>query len=63
MRLKRVESVDGRPLFKTMAGDDEVAVRFSETESEDVKGKVRDILTSAYEERMMALITGGEEPD
>ncbi len=46
------------PELRIRLGEDEVVVRFGSEESDDVKGKIRDILTASYEERMQALLTG-----
>ena len=46
------------PELRVRLGEDEVVVRFGSEESDNVKGKIRDILTASYEERMQALLTG-----
>ena len=46
------------PELRVRLGEDEVVVRFRSEESDDVKGKIRDILTASYEERMQALLAG-----
>ena len=38
--------------FKICVGESLVTVYFSQEESEDIKRKIRDILTSAYEQRL-----------
>ena len=51
------------PVFRLYVKDADVTVRFSEEESEDVKCRVRDILTGAYGERLQRenLPCGGTE--
>lgn len=51
------------PVFRLYVQDAAVMVRFSEEESEDVKCRVRDILTGAYGERLQRekLLCGGTE--
>ena len=43
------------PVLKVRLGDDVVTVRFSAAESDGVKKRVRDILTSSYAGRLQAL--------
>lgn len=45
------KTAEGVPVLYVYTDEATVTVRFSETESESVKEKVRDILTGAYEER------------
>ena len=56
--IRTSENPAKSPELRLRLGEDEVIVRFSNTESDDVKGKIRDILTASYEERMQALLTG-----
>lgn len=51
------------PVFRLYVKGADVMVRFSEEESEDVKCRVRDILTGAYGERLQRenLLCGGTE--
>lgn len=51
------------PVFRLYVKGADVTVRFSEEESEDVKCRVRDILTGAYGERLQRekLLCGGTE--
>ena len=51
------------PVFRLYVKDADITVRFSEEESEDVKCRVRDILTGAYGERLQRekLLCGGTE--
>lgn len=41
----------GSPVFRLSLKGAAVTVRFSDTETDDVKSRVRDILTESYEER------------
>lgn len=41
----------GSPVFRLDIGGAAVTVRFSDTETTDVKVRIRDILTESYEER------------
>lgn len=43
------------PVLKVRLGDDVVTVRFSAAESDGVKKRIRDILTSSYAGRLQAL--------
>ncbi|MCC8138971.1 MAG: hypothetical protein LIO67_01535 [Lachnospiraceae bacterium] len=45
------KAIDGVPVLHMYADEAAVTVRFSETESENLREQVRDILTGAYEER------------
>jgi len=51
------------PVFRLYVKGAAVTVRFSEEESEDVKCRVRDILTGAYGERLQrdSLLCAGTE--
>lgn len=57
----QTEKTAESPVLRIRLGKDEVTVRFSDTESDNVKGKIRDILTASYEERMQALLMGEED--
>lgn len=57
----RTENTAESPVLRIRLGKDEVTVRFSDTESDNVKGKIRDILTASYEERMQALLMGEKD--
>lgn len=46
-------------VFKLNIGGDTVLLRFSQKESDDLKGQLRNILTSAYDERLLGYIAGG----
>ena len=49
--------------FKICVGDSLVSVYFSQEESEDIKRKIRDILTSAYEQRVQNVFSPTELTD
>jgi len=44
-------SKTGSPVFRLDIGGAAVTVRFSDTETADIKARIRDILTESYEER------------
>ena len=44
------------PVFRLDVNGAVVTVRFSDTETEDVKARVRDILTESYEERFQRTV-------
>lgn len=43
--------ISSSPVLRLNLKGAAVTVRFSDTETEDVKGRIRDILTESYEER------------
>lgn len=50
------------PVFRLSLKGAAVTVRFSDTETDDVKGRIRDILTESYEERLQRSIQGYAQP-
>ncbi|MCM1193129.1 MAG: hypothetical protein NC305_14890 [Lachnospiraceae bacterium] len=56
------DKVNGSPVFRLNLKDAVVTVRFSDTETDDVKGRIRDILTESYEERLQRSIQGCAQP-
>ena len=47
---------NGSPVFRIDINGAVVTVRFSDTETADVKARVRDILTESYEERFQRTV-------
>lgn len=52
----------GNPAFRLDIGGVAVTVRFSDTETADVKDRIRDILTESYEERFQRSIQECVQP-
>lgn len=52
----------GNPVFRFDMGGAAVTVRFSDTETADVKDRIRDILTESYEERFQRSIQECAQP-
>lgn len=52
----------GNPVFQLDIDGTVVVVRFSETETADIKARVRDILTESYEERFQRKIQESVQP-
>lgn len=50
------------PVFHVDVGGRAVTVRFSSTEAEDVKERIREILSESYGERLQESIQGCVEP-
>lgn len=54
--------VNGSPVFRLNLKGAVVTVRFSDTETADVKNRIRDILTESYAERFQRDIQGCAQP-
>lgn len=52
----------GSPVFRLDIGGAAVTVRFSDTETTDVKVRIRDILTESYEERFQRNVQECTQP-
>lgn len=53
---------NGSPVFRLDINGTVVTVRFSDTETADVKARIRDILTESYEERFKRTIQECAQP-
>lgn len=53
---------NGNPVFRLDIGGAAVMVRFSDTETTDIKDRIRDILTESYEERFQRSIQECAQP-
>jgi len=54
--------ISSSPVLRLNLKGAAVTVRFSDTETDDVKGRIRDILTESYEERFQRGIQECAQP-
>ncbi len=53
---------DSSPVFRFHLNGMPITIRFSDTESQNIKDRIRDILTESYEERIQRQILDSGKP-